>query len=108
MNTKVKLLGLGILIILISGYFSALNTEISIYDKEKFTGIGKYFTIVIEQDEVRDYTVLDTDKFILWNKNERDKLKKRMKEKQFLIKAGSYGIHQGHKYEEVIDIFKFE
>lgn len=31
MNTKVKLLGLGIVIILISGYFSALNTEISIY-----------------------------------------------------------------------------
>lgn len=112
-ENKIKFLLIIFLItISIIGYLTldglSSKQKIELYDKEYFTGIGKSYTIIIEEDDIGDYTIMDTDDFKIWDENERAKFKKYMKDNNLKLKVGTYDMHQTYTLKKAIEVLKFE
>lgn len=117
MSKKRKVVIIIFACIIISGLFivktipdmlSQSIEEINVIDTEKYVGIGKKFTIMIEDDEVSDYTILNTEKFDLWNEVERKKFANYMKDNELIIPPGKYVLNQALRFEYAKKIFKLE
>ena len=73
---------------------------------EDLVGIGK--TLSIEFYEKNANTYKSIEKIDLWDKDERDKVVKYMKENNLKIKPGKYVINQGTSFKGALKKFEFE
>lgn len=68
--------------------------------------IGKPLSLQVDSDKVVDYIVID--KYVLWDKVERQKVVDYMKKNNYRIKEGFYQFNQATTFERALEIFKFE
>jgi len=107
-----RVIGLGLIIVVIFSIVGFITRkpekELILFDEERFVGLGKKFNVIIDEAEIRDYTILDIEKFNVLFEDEKGKLREYMKENDLEIVAGEYQIHQAHRVEVLIEILEFE
>jgi hypothetical protein len=68
--------------------------------------IGKPLSLQVDSNKVVDFAVID--KYILWDKDERQRVVEYMKRNNYKIKEGFYQFNQATTFERALEIFKFE
>ena len=73
-------------------------------------GIGKLATIRIEENDIRNYLIVEKNNEIkaIIAEDKLKKLKEYMQENNLMIKPGKYEIYTAAKFEKIIQILKFE
>ncbi len=71
--------------------------------------IGKEFTVAVEETDIRDFNILDSEDFFeLLKPSEVKKLKEHMKENDLKLKPGKYKLNQIDKFEDLLKKLEFE
>lgn len=68
--------------------------------------IGKPLSLQVDSNKIVDFAVID--KYILWDKDERQRVVEYMKRNNYKIKEGFYQFNQATTFERALEIFKFE
>ncbi|WDV47772.1 hypothetical protein PV797_08795 [Clostridiaceae bacterium M8S5] len=108
MRKKVVIIIVAIIIILTIAIIINFISNNSLR-KNGLVGIGKTLTINITKKPVINHASLKNVIAIdLWDRSERNKLEKYMKNNNLQIKTGTYQINQGTTFEKSLEIFIFE
>lgn len=68
--------------------------------------IGKQYSIVLEENSVRDYECVKEKQFILLKPDELIKLSEYMKKNKLVIAPGKYEVNQIYNFEDLKKVFK--
>jgi hypothetical protein len=100
-----KFIVLGLLLLIITGLIfqecaTPRNKEIVIGE------IGKQYTIVLEENTIRNYECVKEEQFLLLKPEELIKLSEYMKKNDIVISPGRYNVNQIYNFDDLKRAFK--
>lgn len=104
-NYALKRILYGLLLFAAIGYIFHKHTVLNSTEME-ISEIGKQYTIVIEENSVRNYECIKGEQFSLLKMKELLKLSDYMKQNGILLSPGEYKVNQTDSFLDLIKIFK--